>query len=110
MTGDPMTLSTDQIEAERARFEAWARQRAYRLDWNAAKQGYHNGLADCAWQGWIAAKSSPVVVTPEMVERGALRLAQASPSAWKKWPSGLRAIKRNIVMDVLTAALNPGAE
>jgi hypothetical protein len=54
-----MTLTPDQIEAERARFEAWAKTKGWRphaFRRQSDNGEYFYGSSFHAWQGWLAAK------------------------------------------------------
>lgn len=54
-----MTLTPEEIEAERERFEAWANDVSDRK-FCLSKIGdeYQGIIADCHWQGWLAAIAS----------------------------------------------------
>lgn len=64
-----MTLSSDQIKAERALFEAeFAPLHDLWLEIDqVAPQRYMDQQTEVAFAAWIAAKSTPVLVTPERI-------------------------------------------
>lgn len=111
-----MTLSTDQIESLRPGFEASCGYGPLPLKRDA--EGLYSPGIQMMWKGYLIAKSSPVLVTPEMVERGAeaawLRAMQVERlPAWPTFKGEFPELHQRELenaLTVLTAALNPGGE
>lgn len=94
-------------EAQRPGFEAWYKTTDYYAAHILARKAlnpteYKFLTAQCAWEGWLAAKAEPVEVTDEMVERAVsaqIEMARTDAPERKDWAKFFRVI--------LSAALNP---
>lgn len=76
-----MTLTPDEIEAERERFEAWIRLAyARNADLATVKGDYANTFTWSHWQGWLAAIAS------ERDRRKHERDAAEAVLAMQGWP------------------------